>query len=142
MDSVANLEKEFGGLPEGYRVFLKQHDGARPEENVFKIGEKNSASVERFIAASDIIHIRNSVDGFPGAMLPFARASGGNFVYLDPKSGTIHFWDHEDDSADAKLAESFDEFLATLEKFNLDQVKLKPGQVVKVRVNPNFKPKF
>ena len=124
------------------RRCLNQHDGAKPEENTFKLSERRSAGVERFIPAADIIRVRDAVDGFPRKMLPFARAAGGNLIYLDAVRGTVHFWDHEGDSYDVKVANSFEEFLVLLEQFDLDHIKLKPGQVKKVRVNPDFKPKF
>ena len=141
-ETLAKLEAEYGPIPDSYRVFLSQYDGTTPEENIFKVDERRSAGVERFIPAADIIRIRGAVEGFPMEMLPFASSSGGNLIYLDPKLATIHYWDHEDDSCDVKVANSFDEFLALLEKFDLQQIKLKPKQVKKVRVNPDFKPKF
>src|SRR5438270_14100132 len=99
-DSVANLEREFGAnLPHSYILFLKEHDGAIPEDNVFNVGKGNSAGVDQFIPAREILGIRNKVDGFPRNVLPIARATAGNFVYLDPKDGAVYFWDHEDDSA-------------------------------------------
>lgn len=141
--SIADLEKLFGkDLPKSYLMFIKEHDGAKPAANVFKVGEDNSAGVDEFIPAHESIHIRNLVEGFPSHALPIARASGGNFVYLDPASGVVYFWDHEIDDTDIKLADSFEGFLAKLHPFDASQVKLKPGQVKKVWVNPNFKPKF
>ena len=142
-DSIANLEKEAGlKLPQSYLLFLKEHDGAKPEDNVFSLGERNSAGIDEFIPAHKVIYIRDVVEGFPKKMLPIARATAGNFVYIDPPSGAVYFWDHEKDSVDIKLAESFDIFLSELKQFDASQVKLKPEQVKKVWVNPNFKPKF
>ncbi len=141
-DSIANLEKEFGRLPESYLLFLKEHDGAKPEDNVFNLSERNSAGVERFVPISESIGVRDAVEGFPRNMLPIAWATGGNFVYLNPASGAVYFWDHENDSTDMKLADSFEGFIAALKRFESEQIKLKPGQVKKVWVNPNFKPKF
>ena len=139
---LAPLEKAYGILPASYKVFLSQHDGAKPEENIFRIDERRNAGVERFIPAVDIIHVRDAVDGFPKNMLPFAEAAGGNLIYLDPEDWTVHFWDHEVDSGDAKVADSFDQFLSILNKFDIDAIKLKPGQLKRIRVNPEFKPKF
>jgi len=141
--STAELEKLYGkNLPKSYLMFIKEHDGARPTANIFKVGENNNARVDEFIPAHESIHIRNSVEGFPSRALPVARASGGNFVYLDPANGAVYFWDHEIDDADTRLTDSFDEFLAKLQPVDANRVKLKPGQVKKVLGNPNFKPEF
>ena len=141
--SITNIESVFGArLPESYRLFLKDHDGAKPEENVFNIGKGNNAGVDQFIPASEIISVHDAVEGLPPNALPIARATAGNFVYLDPASGIVYFWDHENDTGDLKLADSFETFLALLKRFDVDQIKLKPGQVTKVWVNPRFTPKF
>jgi len=139
---LSALEAAYGTLPASYKDFLAQHDGAKPEENIFRVDERRNAGVERFIPAAEILHIRDAVDGFPKNMLPFAEAAGGNLIYLDPANGAVHFWDHEIDSGDAKVANSFDQFLSILDKFDIDRIKLKSSQVKKVMVNPNFKPKF
>lgn len=140
---IANLERQVGKtLPKSYLLFLKEHDGAQPQDNVFSLGEKNSAGVDRFIPASDGIHVRDTTEGFPKDALPIAYATAGNLVYLDPSSEAVYFWDHEIDSTNIRLADSFDAFLEKLQPFSIDQVKLKPGQVKKIWVNPNFKPKF
>jgi hypothetical protein len=141
--SIAELEKLFGAnLPKSYLLFIKEHDGARPAPNVFKVGNDNNAGVDEFISAHEVIRIRNLVDGFPSHALPVARASGGNFVYLDPSSGVVYFWDHEIEDADIKLADSFDEFLTKLQPFDVSQIKLKPGQVKSAWINPDFLKKF
>ena len=136
------LESRFGRLPDSYKAFLNQHDGAEPEENIFKINGRTSANVRQFIPAADIIHRCNRIEGFPKNMLPFAEAAGGDYIYLNPGDGTIHFWDHEVDEVCPKVANSFDDFLTMLEKFDIDQIKLKPGQVKSVWVDPNFKPEY
>lgn len=75
-------------------------------------------------------------------MIPLAESAGGNLVYLDPATGAVYFWNHEVDSGDAKVADSFPQFIAMLEKFDLEPIKLEPGQVKNIWVNPNFKPEF
>jgi hypothetical protein len=140
--SIATLEKAYGIIPASYKAFLNHHDGAEPEDNFFKVDAQRSGDVERFIPASEIMRVRNSVEGFPKNMLPFAEASCGNLVYMNPAKGTIYFWDHEIDSWDVKVADSFEEFLAMLERFDNSQINLKPGQVKRIWVDPNFKPEF
>jgi hypothetical protein len=141
--SLAKLEELVGKkLPNSYLNFARDHNGARPAANVFKIGENNHAGVDEFISADESIRIPHVVDGFPPFALAVARASGGNFVYLDPKTFAAYFWDHEVEAGDIKLADSFDEFLTKLEPSDANQVKLKPGQVKRIWGNPDFKPEF
>src|SRR6266478_4429094 len=137
-DAIVDLEKELGlNLPKSYVLFLKDHDGAKPENNSFKLDKGNNSSVDRFIPLHESIRVRNIVEGFPRNVIPIAYASCGNLVYISPQSGAVYFWNHEDNSADVKLADSFDAFLAALERFNADQIKLEPGQVKKVWVSPD-----
>lgn len=141
--SLADLEKLFGNkLPDSYLNFVKEHDGARPSANVFKVSENNNAGVDEFIPAQESIRIPHVVDGFPAHALAVARASGGNFVYLAPTNFSVYFWDHEVENADIKLANSFGEFLEKILPSDVSQVKLKPGQVKRVWGNPDFKPEF
>jgi hypothetical protein len=142
-DELAKLRTFLGkNLPEGYLDFVKEHDGARPAPNFFKVGANNGAGVEEFICVNECIRLNNIVDGFPNNVLPVARASGGNFVYLEPTNGHIHFWDHEIENDDVKIADSFEEFLAILTPVDSSHVKLKPGQVKRIWGDPNFKPEF
>jgi hypothetical protein len=115
MQTMANLEREFGHLPVGFLLFLIQHDGAKPGKNVFNVPDGRNAGVDHFIPASEIIRVRDTTAGFPRKMLPFARSTIGNLVYLNMVNNAVYLWDHEVYSADVKLADSFDEFLATLE---------------------------
>jgi hypothetical protein len=141
--AITDLEKLLGkNLPQSYIMFLKEHDGARPASNAFKVSENNSAGVDEFVPAHESVHIFNKVEGFPSHALAVARASGGNFVYLDPASGVVYFWDHEIEGTDIRLAGSFGEFLAMLQPSDVNQIKLKPGQVKKIWGNPDFKPEF
>jgi hypothetical protein len=113
---VADLEKEFGHLPMAFHLFLINHDGAKPEKNVAIVDGKKIAGIERFVPANKIVRVRDSASGFPRKMLPFARSTGGNLVYLNTINGAIYLWDHEAYSADVKLADTFDHFLAVLEE--------------------------
>jgi hypothetical protein len=67
-----------------------------------------------------------------------ADDSCGNF-YLRVCDGTVRFWDHEIEQ-DKMLFPSVREFLIALSPRT--PVDLKPGQVKRVWVDPNFKPKF
>jgi hypothetical protein len=116
IDIVANLEREFGHLPMAFHLFLINHDGAKPEKNIVIVDGKKSAGIERFIPANKIIRVRDAAIGFPRKMLPFARSTTGNLVYLNTVNGAIYLWDREAYSADVKLADAFDHFLAVLEE--------------------------
>ena len=141
--SLAELEKLFGKkLPNSYITFVHEHDGARPADNTFKVGGSNSAGVDEFIPAHESLHIPQIVEGFPNNALAVARASGGNFIYLESATTAAYFWDHEIEGNDIKIADSFDEFLEKLQPADVGQLKLKPGQVKKIWGNPDFKPEF
>ena len=79
-------------------------------------------------------------EGFSNAKFgaPFAEDSCGNLFTQFP-NGSICFWDHETDDLTV-IAASWDEFaIGCVEP---KEVKLNPGQVKRVWVDPNFRPKF
>ena len=140
---IAQCERELGiKFPADYVEFVVIHDGAKPESNTFQLGTNNSSAVNRFVPVNEIVSTRKRVDGFHKDMLPIAYDDCGNFVYLNPLNWSVYFWDHEIQEADYRLAGSFGEFLSLLKPFGLDQIKLKPGQVKSVWVDPDFKPEF
>ena len=83
---------------------------------------------------------RQYIDDIPNQAYPIAWASCGNYVLLDEGKGEqVYFWDHElPDENIIKLANNFDEFLSTLEPFDINSIELKPGQVKKVWIDPEF----
>jgi hypothetical protein len=138
--SLAALVGKYGNLPPEYADFLAIHDGAKPLSNVLK-GTNYSVGVNAFLPASEIIGIANSVQGLSIDLLPFGEDDSGNFVCLGVEDHRVYFWDHEV-ASDKVVADSFCEFLRQLEPFDLSSVKLKPGQVKRVWVSPDFKPEF
>jgi hypothetical protein len=139
--AVEKLESALGcPISESFRRFVSENDGLEPETNIFKIGKCNDAGVNQFIPVSDILVERQYIDNIPSQAYPIAWASCGNYVLLDEgKGGKAYFWDHElPDKNIIKLADSFDEFLSMLEPFDISSVELKPGQVKKVWVHPEF----
>lgn len=137
--SLVDLEKKFGTLPEDYLSFLKEHDGVKPESNVFELSENNSSGIENFILSNNILQRADSIEGFPLGMLPIADDASGNIFYINPTSEAVYFWDHEIDSDGIKIASSFSEFLNKLQKFDANKIKLKPGQVKSVWIDPDFR---
>ena len=68
-----------------------------------------------------------------------AWAEGGNYVLVDEgRKGTVWFWDHEIPDAPTELAPNFGAFLNLLEPFDIATIQLKPGQVKKVWIDPEF----
>jgi hypothetical protein len=115
------------------------HDGAKPESNIFQIGTSNSAGIDRFIPLSDILKERSCIENLPATAYPVAWVSGGNYVYIDEaKNGAVYFWDHEEPWNICNLAPSFSEFLELLRPFDEASVQLKPGQVKRAWVDPEF----
>ena len=70
--------------------------------------------------------------------MPFAEDSCGNLL-TQIQNGSICLWDHETDQLTAVSA-SWEDFASGCTEPK--EVKLKPGQVQRVWVNPKFKPKF
>jgi hypothetical protein len=138
--SLAALAEKYGDLPSEYVDFLSAHDGVKPPSNVLE-GTDYAVAVSNFLPASEIIDRANSIEGLSSHLLPFAEDDVGNFVCIGRADHRVYFWDHEVDS-DKVVAKNFGEFLEKLEPFDLSSVKLKPGQVKRVWVNPDFKPKF
>lgn len=138
--SLAALTERYGALPPEYVKFLANHDGVKPPSNVLE-GTNYGVSVNGFLPASDIVERADLVEGLSSNLLPFGEDDSGNFVCIGADDHRVYFWDHEVDN-DKVVAESFDEFLRRLEPFDLSSVKLEPGQVKRVWVNPGFKPEF
>src|SRR5687767_5420943 len=139
------LEAALGArLPDDYRTFLRRHNGAAPEPNIFPVGEANGSGVNRFIPVSQILRERESLAvEIPPAALPIAWAEGGNYVLLDlGRDGLIAFWDLELPERLAPLSESFAEFLSGLRPFDTSDVELEPGQVQSAWIDPDFLKQF
>jgi hypothetical protein len=140
--SVQQLEEALGcPISDSFRRFVSENDGSKPESNRFKISEDNGAAVNRFIPVSEILEERQYIDNIPSQAYPIAWASCGNYVLLDEgEGGKVYFWDHEfEDENITELADSFDSFLSVLEPFDRNSIKLKPGQVKSVWIDPEFK---
>lgn len=126
-------------LSDSFRDFVRTHDGAKPENNTFRITENNNAGVNRFIPVDEIMKERAHIENIPGSAYPIAWAEGGNYVFVDEgKGGAVFFWDHELPQQIVELAPSFAGFLESLEPFDIKTVELKPGQVKRVWVDPEF----
>jgi hypothetical protein len=136
---LANLERRLGRLlPESYRKFATGFDGAKPDTNIFPIGNGNESGVNGFIKVSDIEQEPRHIENLGAAAFPVAWAEGGNYVVVDlAKEGRVFFWDHETAGL-PQLSSDFDSFLSLLEPFNIDDIKLKPGQLKSAWIDPDF----
>jgi hypothetical protein len=139
-ESILALEVVLGyRLGDSFRRFVRTHDGAKPETNIFKIGATNESGVNRFIPLSEIQKERSRTEHIPLRAYPVAWAEGGNYVLIDEdRDGAVFFWDHEVPEVLARLADSFDAFLDLLEPFDIRTIQLKPDLVKRVWVDPEF----
>ncbi len=128
-------------LPASYLDFVNKHDGAEPEPNSFKTSN-NEVGVHRFIPVQEAAALGASIDGFPAGVIPLAVDDCGNYFYVEPETGAVHFWDHEVEGLDELLAPDVASFVLTLSHFDSARVTLAPGQVARVWIDPSFKPEF
>ncbi|MCX7587063.1 SMI1/KNR4 family protein [Phenylobacterium sp. 58.2.17] len=141
-EEIAAAERRLGAaLPSAFKEFVRRHDGAAPQENVFDV-PGNQSGVRVFVPIAQAANVRAQIEGFPASGIPVAEDGCGNYVWLDPDSGAAFFWDHEIDGPSECIAKDFDEFIAKLRPFDPTTVKLSPGQVKHVWVHPDFKPEF
>lgn len=140
---VLALETRLGcELSDSFRKFLQQDDGAKPETNIFRIDDKNESGVNKFIPAAEILKELGYIENIPPNAFPVAWAEGGNYVFIDEgKNGAVYYWDHEAAEA-TELASTFGDFLNLLQPFDITSVKLKPGQVKRVWIDPEFLKRF
>lgn len=141
-EQIDGAEQALGcTLPASFRAFLRDHDGAKPGDNIFVV-PGNQSGVRAFIPIGDASELRREIDGFPRRGVPVAEDGCGNYVWLKPETGEVLFWDHEIESDGVVIANDFDVFVAALQPFDTGSVRLKPGQVKHVWVHPDFKPEF
>ena len=139
-------------LPKEYEGFLMQFSGGEPETNVFKITENNDSGVNKFMdlgeLASSLAVYKNRI---PDWFLPIAHAEGGNLVGIGmsgDNTNKIFFWDHEGEELDESkkstnkniylLSDTLNSFLTNIEPFSIKDIKLRPGQVKSVWIDPEM----
>ena len=139
MADIKNFERNLGKLlPENYKEFLLNYNGAKPESNTFKIGIDNDCGVDRFIPISKIIDEAKNIDHAYTSQIPIAWAEGGNYILLDLETGKISFWDHEIPEGQVELAPDINSFIDQIEPFDPNSVELKEGQVKSAWIDPEF----
>lgn len=144
-DAIKNLEATIKvSLPQEYIDLLGTMNGAYIQENIFDIPGGNNAGVSQFIPFDKIIYCKSLIEQTgPKKFLPFAYASGGNYVCLSIKErefGVVYFFDHEVPGMKAltKIAPSLSNFLDVLRPFSVDDVELDPNDVGEVWIDPDF----
>lgn len=143
-EQISTLEASLGTrFTSEYLSFLAEHNGAVPDANIFRISDRNSSGVSRFIPVEKIAYEANLLDGeVSSAFFPIAYAEGGNYVCLPLNSSQdgVYFLDHEIPGLASltRLAGSLRDFLEQLQPIDRAEVRLKPGQVKKAWIDPNF----
>jgi hypothetical protein len=153
---VSDVERRLVcGLPDVYGQFLLAFNGGVPEANEFVVLQTRTGSgVNRFYGIigegrdGDLLHEQCSLkDRLPEGVIAIGDAEGGNRICLSLRKadyGHVFFWDHELESdrdpsaALAALAPSFDVFLASLRRLDAERIQLRPGQVKRAWINPEF----
>lgn len=126
-------------VPEKFKKYLQEFNGAQPETNVFSIDEKNESGVNKLIPISQMIEEQKYLDNVGESVFPIAWAEGGNYVVVDfDKNASIYFWDHEEPENQTVLGSDVYDFLSKLKPFDPDSVELKEGQVESAWIDPDF----
>jgi hypothetical protein len=139
-EAISGFEEFLGRqLPESVKSFLRSCDGARPEPNIFPVGPSNESGVNGFIPLRMIPQEIPRLRNVKSKAYPIAWAEGGNYVVVDAdRDGGVYFWDHELVEPLTKVANDFGHFLNHLAPFDPKSIRLKPDQVKKVWIDPNF----
>jgi hypothetical protein len=139
-ESIQALEHLIGcTISESVRAFVRIHDGAEPESNILRISHNDDLGVRAFIPMREIPRQRAYIENVPPHGYPIAYDSCGNFVLVDEgRKGVVVFWNHELPDDMITLATDFAEFLEQLQPFDQSSVKLEPGQVKSVWIDPEF----
>ncbi len=153
---IALLEQELGSrLPDDYKQFLLNTNGGVPEPNEFDVPATSTGSgVNIFYGSLAKAHDGDLVyeqillkDRLPDRLVAIADAEGGNRVCLSSRPedfGVVFFWDHElesetDQSAPlSRLSSSFAELFSSLRPFDPKNIELKPRQIKKAWISPEF----
>jgi SMI1 / KNR4 family (SUKH-1) len=108
-EAILTLEAALGcPLSHSFRAFVRAHDGAKPETNIFKISDNNNSGVNDFIPVSEILKARARIKNIRRRAYPIAWAECGNYVVVDEdRNGAVFFGDHELPDEPTQLAGSF-----------------------------------
>ena len=114
VSDVLNVEMLFGSkLPNDFKKFIQEFDGATPEPNVYCFNnDQFFCGVNKFIPIDKICKEAELIK--TPHFIPIAFAEGGNYVLLNSNNGSIVFWDHETEEK-ITIASFFSDFIENLE---------------------------
>lgn len=83
-EDIVMVQRKVGApLSTDFIEFLARHDGAKPENNIFKVGPNNHGGINDFIPVRKIPSEMSRIENLPAKSFPFAWAEGGNYVFLN-----------------------------------------------------------
>lgn len=144
-------------LPNDYIEFLRYHNGGYVKNSIcsyYKNGKQKFILTSMFGLGSDddlISQYETYRNRIPNTCIPVGRDAGGNLVCLNlskDKYGNVYFWDHERELKFEEgkitiddlyfIAETFKEFLSSVERDNIEELQEERYKVKKVWVDPEF----
>jgi SMI1-KNR4 cell-wall len=129
-------------LSKEYKEFLFKYNGGKPKSmrSFFLKNGNPGSSVDNFLGIKHTLELQSMDyilrvfgERVPKDLLPIARDPYGNLICIcvvEKNYGKIYFWDHENEIMDLKkepwwdniylVADSFNEFIDNLYKFDID----------------------
>ncbi|MCP3740187.1 SMI1/KNR4 family protein [Rossellomorea sp. BNER] len=157
-NELITFSKKIGyELPNDYIEFLRHHNGGYVKNsisNYHRNGEQKFILTSMFGLGSDddlISQFETYKNRIPNTCIPIGRDAGGNLVCLnlsEGKYGNVYFWDHEEELKYEEgkitinnlyfIAETFKEFLNSIERDDIKESEEEGYKVKKVWVDPDF----
>jgi hypothetical protein len=136
---IVQLQYRIGAeLPADFLQFIAEYDGAKPENNVFKIEDGNESGISRFIPVKEITKKMLVIENLPVGSIPIALAECGDYIVLSKEGEwVVYFWNHEV-ATFSKIADSFHSFLEKIIPFDIKSVELRPEDVKRAWIDPDF----
>jgi hypothetical protein len=144
-------------LPNDYIDFLRNHNGGYVTDSVctyYKNGKQKFILTSMFGLGVDddlINQFEIYKRRIPGTCIPIGRDAGGNIVCLnlsESNYGYVYFWNHEEELKFEEgtitiddlyfIADSFQEFLNSVEKEKVKETEVEGYKVKKVWIDPDF----
>lgn len=125
-------------LPTEYSDFIKKYNGALVGSNYFIVNNKIESKLNKFVSLNDIVRLKMLLidDFFTKEFIPVAIDVCGNYVLL-LNSGDVYFFEHEEPLRKYKIADTFSEFLNSLQEDNED-VDVDPDNNIGSWIDPDF----
>jgi hypothetical protein len=146
-----------GRLPADYLRFLQQSNGGKPQPNrcpdmrgEFRFSVRTLLGITGSSDTDLGAHMERFRGRVPGNMIPIGYDDCGNLFVLSiagKDAGCVYFWDHELEADEGepprtdkltRVAVNFAAFLRGLKRFDPASIKLNPGDVKSVWIDPEF----